>query len=169
VAWLGPWMLARLLGVGLLLSLVFLDIILLSQHTHMPMSLSEGREVRPFAATEQGGFTRSLRFPSWFSKGVLLHFDAHELHHLYPAVPGYHLRRIPYAAPNEVDWWTWTRRARRMQAERFMFQNRDDTGEDLYAAQNGLSPLPSGEGEGEGSTHPSPTVRMRSAGAPARG
>lgn len=131
VAWLGPWMLARLLGVGLLLSLILLDVIMLSQHTHMPMSLSEGRAVRPFPAAEQGGFTRSLRFPSWFSGGVLLHFDAHELHHLYPAVPGYHLRRIPYAAPNEVDWWAWALRARRMPAERFMFQNRDDTGEDL--------------------------------------
>ncbi len=62
---------------------------------------------------------------------MLLHFDAHELHHLYPAVPGYHLRSIPYQPPNEVAWWGWIRRARRMPAERFMFQNRHDTGESL--------------------------------------
>ncbi|HYH98351.1 fatty acid desaturase family protein [Hyalangium sp.] len=131
LVWLGPARLAHLVGLGLLLSLVFLDIILLSQHTHIPLKLSGGEEVRPYAAPEQGVFTRSLRFPAWFSAGVLLHFDAHELHHLYPSVPGYHLRRIPYRPPGEVDWWGWIRRARRMPAERFMFQNRNDTGEDL--------------------------------------
>lgn len=130
-AWLGPARLMRLVGLGVLLSLVFLDIILLSQHTHIPMRRSGGQEVRPFAAAEQGVFTRSLRFPPWFSLGVLLHFDAHELHHLYPAVPGYRLRRIPYHPANEVEWWSWVRRARRMPAERFMFQSRDDTGERL--------------------------------------
>ncbi|HEX8706220.1 MAG TPA: fatty acid desaturase [Myxococcaceae bacterium] len=131
LAWLGPAGLLRLVGLGLLLSLVFLDIILLSQHTHIPVQLSGGAPVRPFTAAEQGVFTRSLRFPRWFSAGVLLHFDAHELHHLYPAVPGYHLRRIPYQPPNEVAWWGWILRARRMPAERFMFQNRNDTGESL--------------------------------------
>jgi fatty acid desaturase len=131
LVWLGPVGLARLVGLGLLLSLIFLDIILLSQHTHIPVKQSGGEEVRPYSAAEQGVFTRSLRFPTWFSAGVLLNFDAHELHHLYPAVPGYHLRSIPYRPPNEVGWWGWIRRARRMSAERFMFQNQNDTGEDL--------------------------------------
>jgi fatty acid desaturase len=131
VAWLGPAGLARLVGLGLLLSLVFLDVILLSQHTHLPVKQSGGEEVRPYSAAEQGVFTRSLRFPSWFSASVLLNFDALVLHHLYPAVAGYHLRRIPYHPPNEVAWWSWIRRARRMPAERFMFQNLNDTGEDL--------------------------------------
>ncbi len=130
-AWLGPASLVRLMGLGLLLSLVFLEVILLSQHTHIPVKQSGGAPVRPYSAVEQGAFTRSLRFPAWFSAAVLLHFDAHELHHLYPAVPGYLLRRIAYRPPNEVAWWGWIRRARRMPAERFMFQNRHDTGEEL--------------------------------------
>ncbi len=131
VAWLGPATLARLLGLGLLLSLVFLDGLMLSQHTHMPMRHSGGQDVRPFPAAEQGVFTRSLRFPGWFSVAVLLHFDAHELHHLYPAVPGYRLRRIPYHPPHEMSGWSWLLRARRVPAERFLFQNRDQTGEPL--------------------------------------
>lgn len=129
VAWLGPWTVLRIFGVAGLLSLVFMDPILLSQHTHIPLRLSGGRAVRPFPAGEQDVFTRSLRFPDWFSLAVLLRFDAHELHHLYPQVPGPLLRRIAYTPLNEFPWWSWIRSAKRMSAERFMFQNRDDTGE----------------------------------------
>lgn len=130
-AWLGPATVLRLFGLAVLLSLVFMDPILLSQHTHIPLRLSGGEKVEPFPAHAQEVFTRSLRFPHWFSLGVLLHFDAHELHHLYPQVPGYWLRRIRYAPQNEFGWASWLRRAKRMPAERFLFQNRHDTGERL--------------------------------------
>ncbi len=129
VVWLGPLGLLRLGGLGLLGSMVFLDPIMLSQHTHIPLRLSGGARVAPFPATEQEVFTRSLRFPAWLSTLVLLHFDAHELHHLYPQVPGYLLREVRYTPGNEFEAWEWIRRARRMPAEQFMFQNRNNTGE----------------------------------------
>ena len=50
---------------------------------------------------EQEVFTRSLRFPGWLST-ALLGIDAHELHHMYPRVPGYRLRQIRYATQNEM-------------------------------------------------------------------
>jgi acyl-lipid omega-6 desaturase (Delta-12 desaturase) len=128
-AWLGPGLVVKLFGIATLLSLVFMDPILLSQHTHIPLQLSGGAAVQAFPASAQEPFTRSLRFPRWFSLGVLLHFDAHELHHLYPQVPGPLLRRIEYSPRNEFHWWRWLRAAKRMSAERFMFQNRNDTGE----------------------------------------
>ena len=59
----------------------------------MPQNVSHGAAVRPFPAIEQEPFTRSLRLPR-VASALLLHFDAHELHHMYPFVPGYHLRRI---------------------------------------------------------------------------
>lgn len=120
LAGLGAMQSLVLLGPGLLLALAFQDILLLSQHTHMPTHLSQGRAVRPFPPLEQGPFTRSLRLPAWLS-WLLLHFDAHELHHLYPAVPGYLLRRIPYAPPNEVHWWPWLRQAKAMSGCDFLF------------------------------------------------
>ena len=55
---------------------------------------SAGARGRPFPAVEQEPFTRSLRLPPLVSR-FILHFDAHELHHMYPFVPGYHLHRIP--------------------------------------------------------------------------
>ena len=63
--------------------------------------------------------------------GVLLHFDAHELHHMYPFVPGYHLHRIPYRATHEVGWWTGVMGARRMKGEILLYQSRLQTGSEL--------------------------------------
>lgn len=127
----GPVRLLELVGLGLFLCLVLEDPLILSQHTHVPMRLSSGETVAPFAPREQEVFTRSLRFPAWFSTLILLHFDAHELHHVYPRVPGYHLRRLGLATANEVSWWRWLRQAKRVPGSVFLFQNRDQSGYDV--------------------------------------
>jgi omega-6 fatty acid desaturase (delta-12 desaturase) len=126
----GPVLLGRSVGVALLLSLIAEDVLLLSQHTHLPQNVSRGAAVRPFPAIEQQIFTRSLRLPSWVS-ALLLHFDAHELHHMYPFVPGYLLRRVSYTPQNEIGWWAWTRRAKRLRGDVLLFQNRLETGWDI--------------------------------------
>ena len=50
---------------------------------------------------------------------------------MYPFVPGYRLREIPYDAAHEVHWWRWTRAARAIPGEVLFFQNRDETGFEL--------------------------------------
>jgi omega-6 fatty acid desaturase (delta-12 desaturase) len=131
VALIGPGMLARLVGVALLLSLIAEDPLLLSQHTHMPLDLSGGKPVSPYPTIAQEVFTRSLRFPDWVSRLVLLGFDAHELHHMYPFIPGYDLRRIPYGTGNDMPWWNWLQTAKRVPGTVFLFQNRRQTGLDI--------------------------------------
>jgi len=118
----------HLFGLGLFLALIIEDPLILSQHTHIPQNNSSGRNAETFAAMEQEEFTRSLRFPAWVSKTLLFNFDAHELHHMYPFVPGYLLRRIPYTAINEIDWWRWLKAAKRMRGDDFLFKNQNDTG-----------------------------------------
>jgi fatty acid desaturase len=130
VVLVGPTALLRLIGLGVLLSLIAEDLLLLSQHTHIPQQLSHGEPVRPFPTIEQEVFTRSLVFPAWLS-ALLLHIDAHELHHMYPFVPGYRLGGIAYETENEIDVWTWIRRARAMPGEIFLFHNRLETGADI--------------------------------------
>lgn len=125
---IGPEILVRLGGVALVLSLVFQDPLLLSQHTHMPLDLSGGQPVAPHPTVAQEVFTRSLRFPDWVSRTVLLGFDAHELHHMYPFVPGYHLRKITYSTHNDMPWWAWLRAAKRVPGTVFLFQNRRQSG-----------------------------------------
>lgn len=127
---LGPAMVLRLFGLALLATLVVEDMLLLSQHTHVPQNVSHGDPVRPFPAIEQEVFTRSLVFPRWLS-AMLLHIDAHELHHMYPFVPGYRLSAISYETENEIECWTWIRRARALPGEVFLFQNRLETGADI--------------------------------------
>jgi fatty acid desaturase len=124
----GAGRILELAGVALALSLMMEDPLLLSQHTHIPQRVSGGRRVRPFGAFEQELFTRSLRFPNWISRYLLFNFDAHELHHMYPFVPGYHLNRIPYTPVNEVHWWIWLKTVKRIPAEHFLFQNQNDSG-----------------------------------------
>src|SRR5262245_30162899 len=126
----GPFVLLRTTGVALLLSLIVEDLLILSQHTHIPMTQSEGRDVRPYAAQDQERFTRSLRLPLMLSR-LMLQVDAHTLHHMYPFVPGYALHRIEYATANETGWWRWIVEARSMPGEVLLFQNRDETGFDL--------------------------------------
>ena len=120
--------LLRSFGVGILLSMIFLDSLILSQHTHIPMTVSEGEAVKPYSAREQEVFTRSLRFPRWFSRWILVNVDAHELHHIYPQVAGYLLPKIDYEPKNLASWWRWALAARRLPAQVFFFQNRNQSG-----------------------------------------
>jgi acyl-lipid omega-6 desaturase (Delta-12 desaturase) len=130
VLFVGPLAAVRWVGIALVLAFIAEDVLLLSQHTHVPMGLSHGRAVEPYAALAQEAFTRSLRLPSWVSR-VCLHFDAHELHHMYPFVPGYRLNEISYAAANEVSWRRWVAAARSVPGEVFLFQNRNESGFDV--------------------------------------
>ncbi len=121
---------SRIRGGALVLALIAEDLLLISQHTHVPMGLSHGHDVIPHSAIDQEQFTRSLRFPAWLSR-LLLHFDAHELHHMYPFVPGYRLAEIPYSPANEVSCWRWIPAARGVPGEVLLFQNRHQSGYDV--------------------------------------
>ena len=128
IVWLGPIRSCQLFAVALLASFAVQDLLILSQHTHIPMKLAHGRRVDPFPPKEQSVFTRSLLFPVWFSRLILLNFDAHELHHMYPAVPGYDLHRFGRDTANAIRWWEWFYRAKVVPGDVLLFQNRDQTG-----------------------------------------
>jgi acyl-lipid omega-6 desaturase (Delta-12 desaturase) len=128
VAAVGPWQLLAFTGLGLYLTLALQDLLILSQHTHIPMQLSEGRPVAPVPPAQQEIYTRSLLFPAWFAHWVLLNLDAHELHHMYPRVPGCHLHRIPYRTHLAVPWWRWVLAAKGIRGDVLLFQNANQTG-----------------------------------------
>jgi fatty acid desaturase len=130
VALIGPATAVRSAGAGLLLAFIAEDVLILSQHTHIPLQISHGEPVRPFPTIEQEVFTRSLIVPRWIS-ALLLHVDAHELHHMYPFVPGYRLGDVAYETTNEIGLWTWITRARALPGEVLLFHNRLETGADI--------------------------------------
>ena len=125
---IGPQTLLRLVGLGYFLGFAWMDVIMLSQHTHIPLKLSHGADVKPIPAPEQAPYTRSLLFAPWLSLGLFSGFDAHELHHVFPFVPGPRLREIPWTPPHEVPGWSWTRAAKAVPADVFLFQNRNTSG-----------------------------------------
>jgi acyl-lipid omega-6 desaturase (Delta-12 desaturase) len=130
VALLGPATSLRLFGVALVITFAAEDLLILSQHTHIPSQLSGGEDVRPFPTIEQEVFTRSLAFPRWLS-AILLHIDAHELHHMYPFVPGYRLGQVQYETENEVGLLAWIKGAHALPGDLLLFHNRLETGADI--------------------------------------
>ncbi len=128
VACLGWPLTLRCFGLALFISFALQDLIILSQHTHIPMTLANGEDVTPYSPQDQDVFTRSLIFPQWFARLVLLNMDAHALHHMYPSVPGYHLHRLDEETANSTPWWVWVFRAKSVRGEILLFQNRDQTG-----------------------------------------
>lgn len=131
VTLIGPLRTLEVFGLGLLLTLMMQDPLILSQHTHIPMELSRGADVTPFAPGEQEVFTRSLTFPMWFARWILVNLDAHELHHAHPSIPGYYLHRFKRPTLNGVAWWRWLLRAKQVRGDVLLFQNRNLTGYDL--------------------------------------
>ena len=126
---LGPMLTLKLLGAAIFITLALQDLLVLSQHTHIPMELAEEREIRPFTPAQQELFTRSLQFPAWFSRLILLNLDAHGLHHMYPRVPGYRLHALQERDTlNTVPWWAWVIGAKSTPGTVLLFQNRDQTG-----------------------------------------
>lgn len=128
IVFVGPKELLRLVGLGYFVGFAWMDVIMLSQHTHIPLKLAQGADVKPIPASAQAPYTRSLRFAQWLSIGILSGFDAHELHHVYPFVPGPRLREIPWTPPNEAPAWAWTWAAKAVPADVFLFQNRKTSG-----------------------------------------
>ena len=128
VLWVGPVVLLKTIGLAYLFMNIMLDVILLSQHSHIPMRNSGGEPVQAMSFAEQVRFTRSLRFPRWISRLWLLGFDLHELHHELPTTPGYRLEKVYRPLPGEVSWWRWTLKAKTTPADIFLFSNRDKSG-----------------------------------------
>jgi len=119
----------RTFGFGLFVSMSLQDLLILSQHTHIPMKLADGHTATPFPPTQQEVFTRSLIFPTWFARLFLLNFDAHGLHHTLPRIAGYHLHRLrDRDMMNCIRWWRWIIQAKAVPAEVLLFHNRDETG-----------------------------------------
>lgn len=131
IGFVGPQTFVQLTGLALFLTLVMQDPLILSQHTHIPMQLSHGQPVVPFPPQEQEVFTRSLLFPLWFSRSILLNLDAHELHHVHPSIPGYSLHVLGRDTQNGVPWWKWLWAAKQVPGDVLLFQNRNKTGFDL--------------------------------------
>lgn len=114
--------------VGYCFFLFLSDPLLISQHVHIPQKISHGATVNPFSVKEQDQYTRTLIFPTWVSKYILLGFDKHTLHHIIPRLPCYHLNSVDYTFSGSIPWHKWLVIAKQTPAETLLFSNNNNTG-----------------------------------------
>lgn len=83
---LGPYAMAT----GLVIYLYMVEIINFPHHLDMVQHEGEAR----FSTHEQAQFARSCLYPRWFAHSVLLNFNLHTEHHLFPAHPWHQLDQL---------------------------------------------------------------------------
>jgi acyl-lipid omega-6 desaturase (Delta-12 desaturase) len=116
----GSWFVAYLLP-AYILSLMISDLFILSQHSHIEIPLSNGKEVKPIRFSEQVQYTRSVSVFSNIGRYVYFNFNLHELHHAYPVLPAYYLDKTNLTMPNTVKFMHYLRDAKKMKGIDFIF------------------------------------------------
>jgi fatty acid desaturase len=109
---MGPFQYLKVWGIAYLFFLVLCDPLLLSQHSAKKQMIANKNKVSMIHFREQDEYTRSLIFPNFVEKFILLGFNKHTLHHLIPTIPGYQLLEIDYNDYNSENWLTWLKEAK---------------------------------------------------------
>ena len=103
-------------ALAYLMFLVISDPLLISQHSSVPQRLAKGQEVKPVHYKDQGEFTRSLVFPLFIQKYILMGFNQHVLHHYFPTIPGYYLCKMEFSGGHKEHWRSWLKWAKQTPA-----------------------------------------------------
>ena len=111
-----------------ILSLVWKELVILTQHTHIEIPVSEGKLVRPISYVDQIQYTRSFYVNRLISKLFFLNFNLHETHHAYPGMPAYWLEAADVNTKKAPKYWHWFRQAKSMKGEDFIFKTSKHTG-----------------------------------------
>lgn len=110
------------------LSLIWKELIIMTQHTHIEIPISNGEKVRPVSYSEQIQYTRSFYLWPILSQFFLLNFNLHETHHKYPGMPAYRLHRADVNKTKTPSYWSWFRKAKGMKGEDYIFRTSKHTG-----------------------------------------
>ena len=110
------------------LSLVWKELLIMTQHTHIEIPVSEGADVRPIPFMEQVKYTRSFYTFTFFARYFLLNFNLHEVHHAYPGLPAYRLDKIDLDIPRKPKFSEWLIKAKSMKGEDYIFRTSKRTG-----------------------------------------
>lgn len=95
VIWAGafvwaPVQLKIALGASILLYLIAVEIVNFPHHLQLPQYRGETK----FPVWEQHRIARTCIYPRWFARFVVLNFNYHVEHHMFPDVPWYHLEQL---------------------------------------------------------------------------
>jgi len=102
----------KLFIVPFFLYLFTSDFLIISQHNLLGANQIDKSKF-PLPVWEHFQVTRDLAMPPFIGKYVLLNFDQHNLHHLFPFVPHYHLNKIDTSEYNvglKEHWFSWLKK-----------------------------------------------------------
>jgi omega-6 fatty acid desaturase (delta-12 desaturase) len=113
--------------VGFLLSLVWKELIILTQHSHIEIPLANGMEVKPISYIEQIKYTRSFTTLRCVSTYFLFNFNYHEAHHAQPGLPCYYLPELKLPT-SPKSYFHWLKHAKSMSGNSLVFKTSKDSG-----------------------------------------
>lgn len=96
--WIPPTFMWASLIPGLGLYLVAVEVVNFPHHLELPQM--QGDQKLPLY--QQHSIARTCLYPKWFAKYVVLNFNYHIEHHMYPNVPWYYLDKIHHHTQSEL-------------------------------------------------------------------
>ena len=111
------------------ISLLFKELVIMTQHSHIEIPISNNIEVKPISYLDQIKYTRSSYTNSFFARYFLFNFNLHEAHHAHPAIPAYKLSHIKLDIPEKPNFFQWFFKAKKMNGIDYIFRTSKHTGE----------------------------------------
>lgn len=111
-----------------LLSLVWKELVILTQHSHIEIPVSNGDNVRPVSTLKQVEYSRSFYINPMLSHYFLFGFNLHEVHHAYPGLPAYWLHKVDLGIERKPTYSKWFSQAKSMKGEDYIFRTSKHTG-----------------------------------------
>ena len=111
-----------------LISLVWKELVILTQHSHIEIPVSNGENVRPISTLKQVEYSRSFYINSIISHYFLFGFNLHEVHHAYPGLPAYWLQKVDLGIEKKPKYSEWFTQAKSMKGEDYIFRTSKHTG-----------------------------------------
>jgi omega-6 fatty acid desaturase (delta-12 desaturase) len=111
-----------------ILSLIWKELVILTQHSHIEIPVSKLEQVRPVAYKNQVDYTRSFYVNKVIAHYLLFNFNLHELHHVYPGLPAYWMQNVNLDLPQKPKYFEWFFKAKSMKGEDYIFRTSKNTG-----------------------------------------
>ncbi|WP_242083502.1 fatty acid desaturase family protein [Aestuariivivens sediminis] len=111
------------------ISLLLKELVIMTQHSHIEIPVSNHKEVKPLPYLDQVKYTRSFYIHACFTRYFLLNFNLHEAHHAHPAIPAYKLSKVNLAISERPTFISWFIKAKKMKGVDYIFKTSKHTGE----------------------------------------
>ena len=123
-----PYVILKFILPAFVLSLVWKELVIMTQHSHIEIPISKGQNVKPIAYSKQIQYTRSFYINNWIAHNLLFNFNLHEIHHVYPGLPAYFLSKVDLGLTKHPRYYNWFKQAKSMKGEDYVFRTSKHTG-----------------------------------------